>query len=386
MPIYKTNKKKDGLQGYRVRVAYTDSSGSHKQVERTAYGKAEALSLERSLIDELSCIAGNLPAAASPVLTVQNLYDEYTKAKASEVRTSTLDKSKNILSNHVLPSLGSLEITALDVQVLQRWKNSVNEKTLKNGKPLQIKMKQNIYRELRTMLNYAVKLEYLPANPLLKVGNFRDAYAEHPAEKLHYYTKDQFLKFIKAASDRTDTLYDWGVYVFFCIAYYTGMRKGEINALRWTDLEQDHLTVRRSVTQKLKGEEAVETPPKNQSSYRTLQVPAPLLRVLEEHRLRQQQDSRWEESWRICGGPKCISDTALANRNNEYADAAGLPRIRIHDFRHSHASLLCNEGINIQEVARRLGHSNVEITWKTYAHLYPREEERAVAILDTITL
>lgn len=164
------------------------------------------------------------------------------------------------------------------------------------------------------------------------------------------------------------------------------MRKGEINALRWTDLDGNLLTVRHSVNQKVKGQPPEETPPKNKSSYRTIQAPAPLMAVLAAHNARQQQDTRYSDSWYICGDPSCISDTNLSNRNNEYADAAGLPRIRIHDFRHSHAFLLCNEGINIQEVARRLGHSNVEITWKTYAHLYPREEERAVAILDTIKL
>lgn len=72
------------------------------------------------------------------------------------------------------------------------------------------------------------------------------------------------------------------------------------------------------------------------------------------------------------------------NKGFEFADKAGLPHIRLHDFRHSHASLLASEGINIQEIARRLGHSNVEMTWNTYSHLYPQEEERAVGILNKI--
>lgn len=67
-----------------------------------------------------------------------------------------------------------------------------------------------------------------------------------------------------------------------------------------------------------------------------------------------------------------------------FSEIAGLKHIRIHDFRHSHASLLANEGINIQEIARRLGHSDVSMTWNTYSHLYPREEERAIQILDKI--
>lgn len=87
---------------------------------------------------------------------------------------------------------------------------------------------------------------------------------------------------------------------------------------------------------------------------------------------------------RVCGGPQCLRDTSLDHKNRLFAEKAGLPRIRIHDFRHSHASLLANEGINIQEIARRLGHSKIEITWNTYSHLYPREEERAVAVLNKI--
>ena len=64
---------------------------------------------------------------------------------------------------------------------------------------------------------------------------------------------------------------------------------------------------------------------------------------------------------------------------------SGLKSIRIHDYRHSHVSLLANEGINIQEIARRLGHSRVEETLNTYSHLYPREEEKAVDILNRIS-
>lgn len=91
-------------------------------------------------------------------------------------------------------------------------------------------------------------------------------------------------------------------------------------------------------------------------------------------------------NYRVCGGIKCLSDTAIDTHNRIYSKNAGIDRIRVHDFRHSHASLLCNEGINIQEIARRLGHSDIQTTWNTYAHLYPREEERAIAILNKIKI
>lgn len=94
-------------------------------------------------------------------------------------------------------------------------------------------------------------------------------------------------------------------------------------------------------------------------------------------------DSFSKENY-ICGADKPLRNSTIQKRNIKFAQLAGTKTIRIHDFRHSHASLLANEGINIQEISRRLGHSNVEITWNTYSHLYPCEEERAVKILNKI--
>ena len=162
------------------------------------------------------------------------------------------------------------------------------------------------------------------------------------------------------------------------------MRKGEIHALRWTDIDNHYLSVKRSITQKLKNREDVETPPKNNPSIRTIQIPLPLIQILNEHKERQKQLSDFSEDSRILGDGKCVRDTTIQKRNDLYSSLAGVKRIRIHDFRHSHASLLANMGINIQEVARRLGHAKVEMTWNTYSHLYPKEEEKAIAILNAV--
>lgn len=166
------------------------------------------------------------------------------------------------------------------------------------------------------------------------------------------------------------------------LACYAGMRKGEIHALRWTDIDGDYLWVRRSITQKLKGEAWVETPPKNKSSVRRLQMPGKLVEALNDHRKLMKAMDGWGDTLFVCGGPKPIPDTVIENANKKFGAAAGLKHITIHEFRHSHASVLCNAGVNIKEIARRLGHSDVETTLRTYAHLYPAEEERAVKILE----
>ncbi len=373
VPIYKMQGKKDGLQKYRVRINYTDRSGKPRQLDRVAYGADAAKELERRLAAEYASGV----AQTNSSMTVNKLFDEYIAAKTPEVRETTLYKSKQTITDHVLPVLGDIKITKLNAPILQKWKLSVE------NKGFTLKTRQNIYSEFRALLMFAVKMEYLNVNPLIKVGNFKDAYQE--SKEINYYTADEFKKYISAAYREAEEkgFDEWNYYVFFCIAFYTGMRKGEINALRWTDIKGETLYIRRSVTQKLHGHDR-ETPPKNKSSVRDLQMPVPLKNILREHKKRCQTIDGFSEQWHICGGQRCLRDTSLSNHNIHYSQLACVKTIRIHDFRHSHASLLANEGINIQEISRRLGHANIEMTWNTYSHLYPREEERALKVLNSI--
>lgn len=383
MPIYKMadkngkNIKKDGLQKYRVRINYTDSFGKQHQIDRVAFGAEAAKQLEAQLTHQTKT---EQPAQR---ISVSLLFNEYLTAKKHEVRESTIEKSRTVISQHIIPTLADVKLDKLSIPVLENWKRSIEDKGLS------IRMRKNIYSEFRAMLNYAVKMEYISRNPLLKVGNFKAPLELH--EEMLFYTPEEFQKFITAAreycekAENNGALYDWNYYVFFCIAFYMGMRKGEIYALQWTDIKGTNMSITKSISQKLKGGDRV-TPPKNRSSIRTIEIPLPLMAVLEEHKQRCMQIDGFSDDYYICGGKRSIRDTTVQNMNEKFATTAGVKRIRIHDFRHSHASLLANEGINIQEVARRLGHTNVEITLKTYSHLYPREAERAIGILNGIKL
>lgn len=383
MPIYKMtdekgkNIRKDGLQKYRVRVNYTDALGKPRQITRVAYGSDAAKALEMQLTNSAK---HETPAQK---ISVGQLYDEYLNAKKHEVRESTLEKSRVILSHHIVPILSNIKIDKLSIPVLEDWKRQTEDKGLS------IRMRKNIYSEFRAMLNYAVKMEYIQKNPLLKVGNFKAPMEMH--KEMLFYTQEEFQKFISAAreycekSEAEGSLYNWNYYVFFCIAFYMGARKGEIYALQWSDVRGGELSITKSISQKLKGEDRV-TPPKNRSSIRVIEIPEPLMDVLEEHRRRCEQLDGFTESYYICGGRRAIRDTTVQHMSEKFSSAAGVKKIRLHDFRHSHASLLANEGINIQEIARRLGHSNVEITLRTYSHLYPREAERAVGVLNRVKI
>lgn len=378
MPIYKMHGKKDGLQKYNVRINYISDIGKPRQLTRTVYGMDAAKELERRLEHEIKV----KDETFTRKITVKQLFDEYIKAKRYEVRETTYYKTVRVLKCHIIPTLEDVRIDKLSVRILQEWKVLIQEKGLA------LKTKKNIFSELRTMLNYAVRMEYISRNPLTKVGNFKSTLIAK--KEICFYTPEEFRKFINVAKEIAlekqeinKDLYEWNYYVFFCIAFFTGMRKGEIHALRWSDIDNGFLSVKRSIAQKLHHQD-IETPPKNLSSIRTLQMPIPLIDVLNEHKVRQQQLANFSDESMVLGDGRSLRDTSIQNRNILYSSLAGVKRIRIHDFRHSHASLLANMGINIQEIARRLGHARIEMTWNTYSHLYPKEEEKAMEVLNKV--
>jgi integrase len=370
MPIIKTNDKKDGLVKYRVIINYKDHNGAYKKKERTAYGLAAAKEMEKVLSIEVN-------KGEDDRMTVQELVASFLAVKKNEVRETTYAKIECACRLYIAPYIGHIQLAKISAKNLQDWKQSIYDLDLS------VVTKNNAYKELRSLLNFAVKMQYIKSNPISTIGNFKDVEFQGAREKICYYTPEQFKVYKKTMEDTSATYRDWCFYVFFMIAYYTGARKGEINALKWSDIDGNTIMIRRSVAQKLKGGDR-ETPPKNRSSIRDIQMPLPLIEILSAHRERQKNIPGFSEDFRVCGGTDCLRDTTIDKRNRAIAKAADLPLIRVHDFRHSHASLLANEGINIQEVARRLGHSDVQMTWQVYSHLYPREEERALKILNKI--
>lgn len=370
MSFYKMNKRKDGKELYRVVASFTDAQGNPRRKTKCVAGLQEAKEVDKLLAAEVK------EAAAPAFMTIQQLYDEYIAAKKSEVRSSSLMKTKSILANHVLNTeLSKIRLSKLSKKQLQDWKNDIAQKDI------MVSTKNNAFRELNALLNYAVKLDYISKNPLKDIGRFKDAYFTAPGDRIRYYTAEQFNRYITAARANRKYLTDYACYVFFYLAFYTGLRKGELNALKWSDKDGDVLHVRRSISQKAGYE---ETPPKNKSSYRDIRLPCGALKVLDEYRAVLRENVQYSEDLRLCGGVKPIPDTVLENHNKLYAELAGLPHIRIHDFRHSHATLLINSGVNIMEVARRLGHADVKMTWNTYSHLYPSAESSAIKVLENI--
>lgn len=124
------------------------------------------------------------------------------------------------------------------------------------------------------------------------------------------------------------------------------------------------------------------TTPKNKSSYRKILLPKNLVQMLLSYKQKCKREYGFNDSWFVFGGAEPLSDQTIRRRLNDYADNAGVKKIRVHDLRHSHASLLINKGQNILIVSQRLGHSDITQTLNTYSHLMPSVQKQIIGALN----
>lgn len=191
------------------------------------------------------------------------------------------------------------------------------------------------------------------------------------ADEMLFWTKDEFSQFIAALKERPAS------YAAFMTLYYTGMREGELLELTPADIDFEKSTIIINKSYQRLGKEDVISTPKTEKSRRTVTIPSVLSDCLREY---------------IC---KCYGlqptdrlfpyTKSFLYREIEYAcKTSGVKRIRVHDIRHSHASLLVEMGCSPLLIAERLGHERVQTTMETYSHLYPNKQAEVARQLDGI--
>ncbi len=287
------------------------------------------------------------------------------------VRPPTYRQYEQYVRNYVVPVLGPLRLQALkppDIQALytQKLEAGLSRRTV-----------QLIHAILHKALSQAVDWGLISFNPADRVKPPRP----QPKE-MQVLSPEEARRFLEAARE-----YDY--YPLFVLALTTGMRLGELLGLKWADvdLEAGAVHVRRGLY-RVRGE-WVEGEPKSAAGKRKIALPALATAVLKEHRLAQLEarlkaGPAWEDNGLVfttaAGRPIHPGDirrtlTAILGR-------AGLPRIRFHDLRHSHATLLLKEGVNPRVVQERLGHSTVSMTLGTYSHVLPDLQAEAAEKLN----
>ena len=351
MPAYKDEK----TGKWFAKFYYTNWQGIKKQKWKRGFAtKKEALGFERDFLEKQS---------ANPDMTFQNLYEIYMEDMAARLKQSTLLTKKAVLQTHILPFFGSKPINEIKASDVRRWQ----AKLMSSPNNYSQTYLKKINTELNSIINYAKRFYDLNTNPCGKAGTIGKA----KAEEMDYWTYDEYIAFREGVKDKSLS------YICFEVLYWTGMREGELLALSPADIDLDNKTISINRTyQRIEGKD-VFTSPKTRKSKRKIPIPDFLCQELSDYiqsRYMLDADERLFP----------VTKSYLSHEMIRGCKKTGVKKIRIHDIRHSHASLLINQGCDALMLADRLGHEKVSTTLNTYSHLFPHKQQELVHSLESL--
>ena len=351
MPAYKDEK----TGKWFAKFYYTNWQGIKKQKWKRGFAtKKEALGFERDFLEKQS---------ANPDMTFQNLYEIYMEDMAARLKQSTLLTKKAVLQTHILPFFGNKPINEIKASDVRRWQ----AKLMSSPNNYSQTYLKKINTELNSIINYAKRFYDLNTNPCGKAGTIGKA----KAEEMDYWTYDEYIAFREGVKDKPLS------YICFEVLYWTGMREGELLALSPTDIDFDNKLISINRTYQRIGGKDVFTSPKTRKSKRKIPIPDFLCQELSDYiqsRYMLDADERLFP----------ITKSYLSHEMIRGCKNTGVKKIRIHDIRHSHASLLINQGCDALMLADRLGHEKVSTTLNTYSHLFPHKQQELVHSLESL--
>lgn len=289
-----------------------------------------------------------------------------TKREAQEWERAFLTEKK---ADVTMPFKTFTELYEKDVRPKLKentWQNEIRKMINSSGEPLSQGYLKTIHNQLSALFNHAIKIYGLRLNPASTVGNM----GKEERKEMSYWTVEEYSKFSDEMMDKPISYYA------FQMLYWTGIRVGELLALTAGDFDfkNNMLTINKSY-QRLHGEDVITTP-KTEKSNRTIKMPQFLCDEMQEYLKMFYSPNNSDRIFPI-------SKSYLHHEMDRGSKAVGVKRIRIHDLRHSHVSLLINQGYQAAAIADRVGHETVEITDR-YTHIYPSKQNEMANTLDEL--
>lgn len=344
--------EKDPKTGkWLIQYRYTDWQGNRKKSTKRGFNtKREAEEwLQTFLVTQ----------QADFNMMFEDFLKIYYADMETRLREHTMRTKKYIIDLKVLPFFGKMKMNEIKAADIRKWQN----KLIQQGyAPTYLR---TINNQVSALFNYAVKYYDLPNNPCRKAGSI----GKGKADEMQFWTKEEFDKFVDTVMNKQQS------YMAFMTLFWTGMRLGELLALNVGDVDFEKRTI--SITksyQRMSGRDVI-TEPKTPRSKRSITIPQFLVIDLQDY-----VNSMYavEKEDRLFP----ITKYYLEHEMQRGIKQSGVKRIRIHDIRHSHASMLVELGFSPLEIANRLGHEKIETTLNTYSHLYPNKQEQLADRLD----
>lgn len=351
MGAYKDGKK------WLVKKSYIDRFGKQKYLTKRGFAtKREALDYERSFLEKIS---------GTTEMSFKDFVEVYKNDRAPRIKESTTVTKYNIIDKHILPYFDKKKLCDITSADVLAWQNEIiKTKDPKTGKAYSKSYLKTVHNQLSAMFNHAVKYYGLASNPARIAGNM----GSEKEIRTNFWTKEEYLKFAKVMMDKPLAYY------CFEVLYWCGIREGELLALTREDVDLEAGTISITKTyQHINGDDTITTP-KTVQSYRIVKMPVFLIDEIKDY---------ISMIYDLQPGERLFSTQkhSLSRWLKQGAEKAGVKKIRVHDLRHSHVSLLINLGYSAVAIANRVGHKSVEMTYR-YAHMFESEQNTMVKDLE----
>lgn len=366
MSIEKRTPTKDGRM-YLFRIKYKDIYGNLVQHTSQKYKTKQEAMLEEARFKIK--ISENKVSGTN--LTFEQIFVEYIEYRKRDMKQQSIIKLENLFK--IFEPIKNTKVNNFDINTYKKFVLYIESKNYS------IEYANKLVGLLKRLITYSNKYYNTSIEMLKFIDNFKDK--NSIKKEMEFFTYNEFKKFISVIPEE-----DYTYKVFFKFLYYLGLRQGECTALTWDDIDFNKrtLTINKTLTTKLKGQLYTITSPKTKNSIRTLPIPKILIQDLDNLQSKAKERKYYKSSWFIFGNELPLKETTICLRKNKYCKLAEVKQIRIHDFRHSTASFLINNGANIVLVSKYLGHSKISITLDTYTHLYKNELFEVSNIIDTL--
>ncbi|HDK7215184.1 TPA: site-specific integrase [Clostridium botulinum] len=349
MAVYKNEERGT----YFCSFYYTDWTGKKKRKKKEGFKKQkDAKDYEREFLNKQS---NNVD------INFGNLIDIYLDDVKNKIRFTTYRQKESIFTLKIKPYFKDLNLNEITPNDIRKWQNVMMQNNYAPG------YLRTINKQLNAIFNFSIKYYNLNSNPISKAGSMGRI---NNKKEIQFWTVKEFKTFMQYVKKPVYKL-------LFNTLFWSGIRSGELLALTYKDIDLENKIIKINKTYVRINKKDIINPPKTPKSKRDVTIPNALCEQIEDYKNKMYSI---KEDERIFTMAKQNINAML----NRVIKKSSIKRIRLHDLRHSHASLLIELGFTPLLISQRLGHENVETTLNIYSHLYPNKDNEVAEKLDKL--
>lgn len=299
-------------------------------------------------------------------MSFEEAYKEFLIFASKQQKKQSFDCLAYNFSANILYFFKNYTLNSITIHDIEKWQDFILNKNFCNN------YNKKLLSMLKSFITFCYKRYNFDISILKDISNFPLKYEQ---KKTDFYTLKEFKRFIKYIDN---PIYKQ----FFTFMFFTGARPGEAMALKFTDLNNGFVSINKTIDEH--GKRLVGTP-KTFSSYRKIKIDKYLyhdLLKLKKYYVTKFSNEHYD--YYLFGGIKPLAPTTINRHKKRACQKANLRSITLHQFRHSHATLLFNNNVDIHYIKDRLGHSKVSTTLDVYTHCYYDQEKRVLKTLNSM--